>query len=281
MGNIETFGLLIIALNFFMSYKAFSNFELFDKYKFEIDKILKFKDYKRLFTSGFIHVNWTHLILNMFSLFAFSGLLEKQIGGLLFLLVYFVSLCGGNLLALFVHRNHSDYSAVGASGAVCGIIFASIALFPDLGISLFLIPIAIPSWLYGLAYVLYSIYGIKSKKDNIGHEAHLGGALAGMIFIIIIQPTVLLNNLWPILLVTIPTIIFIYLIITKPEILLVDNLFFKSHKKYYNIDHKYNEEKINKQNEIDLILEKISKKGIDSLSKKEKLKLDEFSKTNV
>ena len=102
-----------------------------------------------------------------------------------------------------------------------------------------------------------------------------------MIFVIIIQPNILLNNLLPILLVTIPTIIFIYLIITKPEILLVDNLFFKSHKKYYNIDHKYNEEKINKQNEIDLILEKISKKGIDSLSKKEKIKLDEFSKTNV
>lgn len=279
MENIEIFGLLIIALNFIMSYKAFSNIEFFDKYKFEVDKILIFKEYKRLITSGFIHVNWAHLLLNMFSLFAFSGMLENYLGGFSFLIIYFISLLGGNLLALFIHRNHSDYSAVGASGAVSGIIFASIALFPGLELGLLGLPISIPSWIYGSLYILYSIYGIKSNKDNIGHEAHLGGALTGMITAIIIQPNVLLSNLLPILLVTIPTIIFIYLVITKPEILFIDNFYFKTHKKYYNIDHKYNEERVKKQNEIDSILDKINKKGIDSLNKKEKNKLDEYSKT--
>lgn len=281
MENIGIISIIIISVNFLLSYKSFNNHELFDKLKFETEKILIHKDYKRLITSAFIHVNWVHLLVNMFSLYSFAGLIETNLGEFKFLLIYFISLLSGNFLALFIHRNHSDYSAVGASGAVCGVIFASIAVFPELNVGLFGLPISIPSWLYGLAYVLYSIYGIKSNKDNIGHEAHLGGAIAGMLTSIIFYPSVIMTNTLPILLVTIPTIIFIYLIITKPEILLVDNLYFKAHKTYYNIDHKYNAEKVKKQNDIDKILDKINKKGIDSLNSKEKNILDNYSKRNI
>lgn len=278
MTDIGITGLLLIIANFIFSYKGFKDLSFFDSYKFEVDKIFINKEYKRLITSGFLHVSWPHLIFNMFSLFAFSGLLESQIGGLNFLIIYFGSLIGGDLLALFVHKHHGDYSSVGASGAVCGVIFASIALFPDLGIGMFGLPFSIPSWIYGIIYVLYSIYAIKSKSDNVGHEAHLGGALIGMILAILIQPTALLQNYLIILLITIPTIIFIYLILTKPQILLIDNYYFKSHKKYEDIDHQYNEERAKRQKELDFLLDKISKKGIESLSKQEKQKLDEYSK---
>jgi membrane associated rhomboid family serine protease len=213
----------------------------------------------------------------MIGLYVFSGALEGHLGGMYFLMIYFLSLIGGDVLALFVHRNHGDYSSVGASGAVCGIIFASIALFPGMRIGFFGLP-SIPSWLYGILYVGYSIYGIKSKKDNIGHEAHLGGALVGMLVAIIIQPTALIENYITIGLIALPTIVFICLIITKPQMLLIDNYFFKTHPKNYNIDHKYNEVKINKQKELDRILDKISKKGMDSLSKKEKQDLEAYSK---
>lgn len=278
MTDIGIIGLLIIIVNIAFSYKGFTNEHFFASYKFEVDRVLINKDYLRLISSGFLHVNWTHLIFNMVSLYAFSGLLETQLGGLNFLLIYFVSLVGGNLLALFVHRHHGDYSAVGASGAVCGVIFASIALFPGLGIGFFGLPFSIPSWIYGILYVGYSIYGIKSSKDNIGHEAHLGGALAGMLLAIIIQPTALTENYLTILIIAVPTLVFIYLIITRPQLLLVDNFFFRTHKKYYNVDHKYIEAKVNKQKELDKLLDKISRKGIDSLSKKEKAKLEEYSK---
>src|SRR5664279_1898625 len=177
MTNTGIITLILIIVNIAFSYKGFTNETFFEGYKFEVDRILINKDYKRLVTSGFLHVSWTHLILNMFSLYAFSGSIESDLGGLQFLLIYFVSLVGGNLLCLFIHRNHGDYSAVGASGAVSGIIFASIALYPGMGIGFFGLPFSIPGWLYGILYVLYSIYGIKSGKDNIGHEAHLGGAL--------------------------------------------------------------------------------------------------------
>lgn len=278
MTDIGIIGLLLIIANIAFSYNGFTNGHFFASYKFEVDRVLINKDYLRLISSGFLHVNWTHLIFNMMSLYAFSGLLETQLGGLNFLLIYFVSLVGGNLLALFVHRHHGDYSAVGASGAVCGVIFASIALFPGLGIGFFGLPFSIPSWIYGILYVGYSIYGIKSSKDNIGHEAHLGGALAGMLLAIIIQPTALNENYLTILIIAVPTLIFIYLIITRPQLLLVDNFFFRTHKRYYNVDHKYNEVKANKQKELDKLLDKISRKGIDSLSKKEKAKLEEYSK---
>ena len=271
--------LSIVIVNILFSYKGFTNEAFFDRYKFEVDRILINRDYKRLITTGFLHVSWPHLILNMLSLLAFSGLIESTLGSIRFLIIYFASLIGGGLLSLFVHRNHGDYSAAGASGAVCGIIFATIALFPGMGIGFFGIPFSIPSWLYGILFVLFSIYGIKSRKDNIGHEAHLGGALIGMAAALAMVPLAFLNNYLVILVIAIPTIAFIYLIATRPHLLLVDNFYFKSHKHYYSIDHRYNEEKANKQKELDRLLDKINRKGINSLSRKEKEKLKQYSQT--
>jgi membrane associated rhomboid family serine protease len=277
MDKTGIFGFILIAINVAFSYKGFKNNLFFEGYKFEVDKILIQKDYKRIITSGFLHSDWTHLIFNMFSLYAFSGLLEYEVGGWKFLLIYFTSLVGGDLLSLFVHRSHGDYSAIGASGAVCGVIFASIALFPGMGVGFFGLPFSIPSWLYGIVYILYTIYGIKSSKDNIGHDAHLGGALVGMVVALLLQPTAFAENYITILVIAIPTILFIYLIVSRPHILIVDNVFSKKHNNHYRIDHKYNEEKVTKQQEIDKILDKINKKGIDSLSAKEKEILEKFS----
>lgn len=270
-------GLVLIIANVAFTYKGLRDHSFFDHYKFEVDRIFVSKEYKRLFTSGFLHVSWLHLILNMFSLFAFSALLESYLGGIHFLIIYFSSLLGGNLLALFIHRQHADYSAVGSSGAVSGIIFACIALFPDLGISLFGL-ISIPSWLYGLAYVIYSIYGIRSKRDNIGHEAHLGGALIGLIIAVMLEPTAFAQNYLSILLIVTPVLVFIFLIILKPQVLFIDNFYVKSHSTYFDIDDLYNEEKVNKQKELDQLLDKIGQRGIDSLSKKERQRLDELSR---
>lgn len=279
--GIEIVGLLIIIANAAFSYKGLTNERFFDSYKFEVDRILIGKDYLRMITSGFLHVDWRHLIFNMISLYFFSSLLELQVGWLYFFLIYFISLVGGNLFALYIHRNHGDYSAVGASGAICGIIFASIALFPGLGIHVFGMPVSIPSWLYGILYVTYSIYGIKSERDNIGHEAHLGGALAGMLTAIALNPISLVENYITILLIIIPATAFIFLIIMRPQVLLIDNYFTKSKKKNYTIEHRYNEERVNRQMELDELLDKISKKGIDSLSQKEKQKLQEYSNTPI
>jgi len=274
-----TLSLLLIIINFIVSWKGFNDRSFFEKYEFNVEKVLLYKQHYRLITSAFLHVNWMHLIFNMLSLYIFSQSIEVFFGPLQFLLIYFISMLGGELLALFIHRRDGSYTSVGASGAVCGIIFASIAVFPGMGIGFFFIPIAIPAWIYGLAYVLYSIYGIRSRRDNVGHESHLGGALIGMLLAITMYPSAFIENYLTILVIAVPCIIFMYIIITRPHVLLVDNNFFRTQKKFHSIDHKYNAERVSKQQEIDRILEKIHKKGIKSLTQKEKELLEHHSKS--
>src|ERR1700761_85634 len=171
MSSAGIITILIIVVTVVVSYKGFTNSFFFDKYKFQVDKILLYRDYKRLVTSGFLHVSWMHLLFNMFSLYFFSGLVEGGLGPLYFLLIYFASLIGGGLVSLLIHRKHSDYSYVGASGAVWGILFACVALYPGMRISLFPLPLSMPVWIYALLFVVFTIYAIRSKKNNIGNES--------------------------------------------------------------------------------------------------------------
>lgn len=277
MEQLGPITLLLIISNVWVTYKGLKEIAFLDKFSFIVEQILVNKDYKRLISSGFLHVNWTHFAFNMITLYLFSQGLEASIGIQSFLILYFVSLIGGNLFALYIHRNHSDYSAIGASGAVSGLVFASIGLFPGMKIGFIFLPIQFPAWLFGLAYVLYSIYGIKTQKDNIGHEAHLGGGIVGLLIAICLYPNILTINYIPILLILIPSLIFIILILRNPHLLLVPNPFSKQ-KGVRTIEDKYNLNRAEKQNELDSLLDKISKKGIENLSEKEKIRLDELSK---
>ena len=262
-------GLLIIVATVYFSYRGFSSDMFYDRYKFEVEKIMVYKDYKRFISAGFLHVNWMHLLFNMISLYFFSGLIESTLGGLRFLVIYFTSMIGGFLLSLWVNRHHSDFSSVGASGAISGVLFASIALFPGFRHGALIYSHRDSRLDLRTSFCAVSIYGIRSKKDNIGHEAHLGGALIGMFVALAMRPSALLENYWAILVILLPTLAFIYLIITRPHILLVDNFYFKSHHSNLTIDQQYNLDKHRKQGKVDRILEKISKKGMKSLSREE------------
>jgi hypothetical protein len=209
-------------------------------------------------------------------MYSFASGLEALMGIPKLLLVYFGSLIGGNLLSLFIHRNDSSYTAIGASGAVCGLIFASIALFPGIELSLFLVPIYIPGWAFGLLYTLYTIYGIRTKRDNIGHDAHLGGGLTGMTIGLLLFPDALFVNTIPILAILTPSVVFLYFVFTRPEFLITGTL--KSNVPgNYTIDDRYQTIRRDEEKELDLLLEKIHKRGIDSLSKLEREKLERFS----
>lgn len=268
--------LLLIIVTVLFSWKGFGNEVFFNRYKFSVDGILLYRQYDRLIASGFLHANWLHLIFNMIALYFFSGTVSAVLDWWGFLVVYFMSLIGGDLLSLFIHRHSGDYSSVGASGAVSGVIFAAIALVPGISVGLFFIPL--PGWLFGLLYVLISIYGIRSRTGNIGYDSHLGGALIGMIVALLMRPQALLENYVTILIIAVPAMAFIYLIITRPHVLLIDNFFFKKHRQHYTIDQKYNEDQYNRQQEIDRILDKINRTGLRSLTKAEKEKLEEYSK---
>ncbi len=266
----------IIIINLVVSYQGLRSAAFFDRYSFNVENILVNKEYIRMVSSGFLHVSWLHLFVNMISFYLFSNILELYMGSLPFTVVYIAGLLGGNLLALLIHRHHGDYSAAGASGAVCGVIFATIALFPGINIFPFMIPLPIPGWIFGLAYILYSIYGIRSKADNIGHEAHLGGALVGMFTALGFHYTAFADNLFTISIISVPALFFMYFILKRPQVLYVDNFYYKNHPNA-TIDDKYNIEKAEQQQHIDAILEKIHQKGMKSLTKAEKEQLDKYS----
>ncbi|HLT79571.1 MAG TPA: rhomboid family intramembrane serine protease [Cyclobacteriaceae bacterium] len=215
----EIVTLALIAANILISYKGFRDASFFDRNLFEVGRVLHHREYGRLFMSGFLHVDWTHLLFNMFSLYSFSAIMEQILGPVNVLIIYFASLFGGDLLALFIHRRHPGYRAVGASGAVSGVIFAAIAIVPDIHVSLFLIPIGIPGWLFGICYVIYSMYGIRTSAGNIGHEAHLGGALVGLVTAVLIVPAVLKHNTLPVALIGVAGTVFLLLMVFRPDLL--------------------------------------------------------------
>lgn len=262
-------GTLLLLLNILISYRGFSNRPFFDAYKFQVDAILLHKEYKRLVSSGFLHANWLHLIFNMIALNSFCNALLWQTHEGAIALIYFAALLGGNLLALYLHRNHGDYSAIGASGAVSGIVFACVGLDPGIRISILLLP-DMPGWFFGILYVLYSIYGIRSQSDNIGHEAHLGGALVGLLTAVALYPEALNENGLTIAAIALPALAFLIWIVKKPEVLLIGGNKPAKPQKFYTLDDRYNAQKRARQQEMDRILEKIHKKGYDSLTAEER-----------
>lgn len=167
--------LLIIVVNGLISYKGFNDTYFFRKYEFHIGSIRSGEQY-RMFSSAFLHVDIMHLVFNMFTLYMFAPFVIDDVGSLFFVYLYFGSLIAGNLLTLYFHNNDYYYRAVGASGAVMGIIYSAILLEPNLYVYGF-----VPGYVFGFAYLLFSIYGMKAKNDNIGHVAHFGGAVGGFI----------------------------------------------------------------------------------------------------
>ncbi len=273
-------GIILLILNLLVTFKGLQDRQYFEKYKFKIDPILRNKEYGRMFSSGFLHVGWLHFGFNMLALLSFATYLEWVFGYFILAGIYFGSKLGGSLLALYVHRNHGDYSAVGASGAVSGVIFSGIILDPTGSIGFAFIPLEFPAWLMGLIFVAVSIWGIKSPWGNIGHDAHLGGALTGALITMALKPHLVIENWWVILILVVPTLLFLILIIRNPKVLLVENYWGENigtikplkRKKTKSQAQKSKEEKLNQ------ILAKIQNRGKESLSPSEKKWLEDFRK---
>jgi membrane associated rhomboid family serine protease len=198
--------IVIIVANALVSFKAFDDQFFFRKYEFHIGSI-RAGEHLRMITSAFLHVDIAHLAFNMLTLYVFAPTVIAFLGVPSFLMVYFGSLLCGSLLTLQFHKNEYHYRAVGASGAVTGILYAAILLRPDMNLYLFFIPIPIPAYIFGIGYLLYSIYGMKSRKDNIGHTAHFGGAIGGYLITLSKEPQMLTENTLMVILLAIPIII--------------------------------------------------------------------------
>ncbi|MHC0443169.1 MULTISPECIES: rhomboid family intramembrane serine protease [unclassified Flavobacterium] len=195
----------IIVANVLFSYKGFNDYAFFRKYEFHVGSI-RSGEQIRMLSSGFLHVDFMHLAFNMFTLWCFAPVVSNLLSDFSFVLIYFGSLIFGNLLTMLFHKNDYSYRAVGASGAVTGVLYSAILLQPDMTLGIYGI-IPIPAYLFGILYLLYSIYGMKAKNDNIGHTAHFGGAIGGYLITLIKDPSLIVDHTLMTILLAIPIII--------------------------------------------------------------------------
>jgi membrane associated rhomboid family serine protease len=202
---MNTVLIAIIVVNVLISYKGFNDLSFFRKYEFHIGSI-RSGEQIRMLSSGFLHADMTHLIFNMLTLWFFAPVVISYLGDFSFILFYFGSLIFGSLLTMVFHKNDYGYRAVGASGAVTGVLYSAILLQPDMMLGIFFI-IPMPAYIFGILYLLYSIYGMKAKNDNIGHTAHFGGAVGGYLITLLKEPTLLVDHTLMVILLAIPIVI--------------------------------------------------------------------------
>lgn len=195
----------IIVANVLISYKGLNDFSFFRKYEFHVGSI-RAGEQIRMISSGFLHADMGHLLFNMLTLYFFAPVVFSFLGSFSFLLVYFGSLIFGSLLTMTFHKDDYGYRAVGASGAVTGVLYSAILLQPDMMLGLYFI-IPIPAYLFGILYLLYSIYGMRAKNDNIGHTAHFGGAIGGYLITLLRNPELIYEHTLMTVLLAIPIII--------------------------------------------------------------------------
>jgi membrane associated rhomboid family serine protease len=206
MDNLSLVTVIIIAANVIFSMKGFNDRSFFERFKFNVGSIRR-GEQVRMFSSGFLHADTSHLLFNMVTLYFFADSVITGLGNLNFIVIYIASLVFGNLLSLYFHKDEYWYSAIGASGAVTGILYAAILLDPEMRLFMFFVPIPIPGYVFGIGYLLYSIYGMKNKIGNIGHDAHFGGAIGGYVITLLLQPQLLKTDLLHVGLLAVPILI--------------------------------------------------------------------------
>ncbi|MBK5285829.1 MAG: rhomboid family intramembrane serine protease [Bacteroidia bacterium] len=186
--------LYLIIITGVCSMVAFSSSEALSKMIFNPYRVEHNREWWRFITSGFIHADWMHLMVNMFVFYSFgqttldnySNAYEGN-GEYYFLILYFGGMIVANISSYKKNRDNPEYNALGASGAVSAVVFAFIVFKPLTMLYLFGI-IPIPGIVFGVLYLIYSLYEAKRAADFINHEAHFWGAVFGFLFTIVMKP---------------------------------------------------------------------------------------------
>ena len=190
--------LIIIIVTSLVSILCFTGMLPFDSLKFSAWDVWHRKRWYQMLSYGLVHGGWGHLLFNMLTLYFFGDVVEKYFqaafgpgtGIILYLLLYVSAIAVSSIGDLVKYRNEPHYSAVGASGAVSAILFASILFEPKMGIYMYFIPIPIPGYIFAPLYLLYCWWAAKRNMDNIGHSAHFWGAVYGLVFPLICNPQI-------------------------------------------------------------------------------------------
>jgi membrane associated rhomboid family serine protease len=188
--------IIIIAVTFLVSILCFAGTLSFERMVFNAYAIRHRKEWYRMLSHGLVHGGWAHLIFNMITLYCFGRVLEEYFtaffgetsGTILYVVLYVSAIAVSSIADLVKYKDDISYNAVGASGAVSAILFATILFEPEMGIYIFPIPFPIPAVIFAPLYLLYCWWAAKKQMDNIGHTAHFWGALYGFLFPQVLKP---------------------------------------------------------------------------------------------
>jgi membrane associated rhomboid family serine protease len=156
-------------------------------------RVARGEDVHTVVSSGFIHGDVGHLAFNMFTFFFFAFPMERLLGTARFLALYLTGLVLSSMCSLVKHRNQPAYATLGASGAISAVLFAYIVYAPMSTLVIFPIPLPIPAIVFAVGYVAYSWWAGRQQRGNINHDAHLCGAVAGLLFVLVIDPAAFLS----------------------------------------------------------------------------------------
>lgn len=157
--------------------------------------LLPRREYATLLSSAFLHADAMHLLFNAFTFWAFAFALEREIGSARFLALYAFGLLLSDAGTWLQHRRNPAYATLGASGAILAVLFASIVYTPSQSIYILPIPVPIPAPLFALAYLAYSVVASRQGRGHVNHDAHLSGAVAGVLFVVLTDPAAIARGL--------------------------------------------------------------------------------------
>lgn len=191
--------IILILVTVGISWYAWQNHSLLDKWVMNPARVYKYNEYYRFITSGFIHADVGHLIFNMFSLYFFGEAMEMFMGGIFgsngtiyYLILYIAGIVVSDIPTFLKHRKNSGYNSLGASGGVSALLFAFILLAPLQKVCLYF-AICVPGFIFGAIYMAYSFYESRKMGGNVNHDAHLYGAIFGILFMAVLLPGAIPN----------------------------------------------------------------------------------------
>jgi membrane associated rhomboid family serine protease len=183
LGAVTILALILIASIAGLSSRALLQWALLRPYN-----VARGSGYAGIVTSAFVHADLMHLVFNLITFVSFAFTLERVIGTVRFVALYGCGLLVSSIGTCIKHRNEPNYASLGASGAILAVLFASIVYFPHNRLVLLPVPIPIPGPLFAVIYLAFSWYSARQARGNINHDAHIGGALAGVAFVALTDP---------------------------------------------------------------------------------------------